>query len=131
MSTTTAAPERRRDLGADIAGAVGLVIVELVALAGVFVVWVLTGLDLDPVTEPEPHPVWGYLVAAGVLAALMARVALRASRRGAGVTAVTQSVMAMATVTAIVMGAAYQVHEDRPAPTSPCRDSPSAPWCNG
>ncbi|MGE7388262.1 DUF6234 family protein [Streptomyces sp. NPDC004126] len=131
MSTTTAAPERRRDLGADIAGAVGLAIVELIALAGVFMVWVLTGLDFDPTTEAEPHPVWGYLVAAGVLAALMARVALRASGRGAGVTAVTQGVMAMATVTAIVLGAAYQVHEDRPKQASPCRDSPSAPWCNG
>ncbi|WP_405981208.1 DUF6234 family protein [Streptomyces sp. NBC_00158] len=131
MSTTTAAPTRRGDLGADIAGAVGLVVLELIALAGVFLVWVLTGLDFDPTTPAPPHPVWGYLVAAGVLAALMSWVALRASRRGAGVTAVTQGVMAMATVTAIVMGAAYQVHEDRPAPASPCRDSPSAPWCNG
>ncbi|MET9608947.1 DUF6234 family protein [Streptomyces sp. NPDC006512] len=123
--------ERPRSLPADIATAFGLILVELLALALLFVVWALSGFDLNPDNPPSTHPVWGYLVGAGVLVVLMARSGLRASRRGAGVTATTQAVMAMGTVTLIVAAAYYQVREDTPPPPSPCLTSPSAPWCNG
>ncbi|MCX4693941.1 DUF6234 family protein [Streptomyces sp. NBC_01408] len=130
MTPSRAGTGQRRNLGSDIASAVFLIVLELLGLAAVFFLWVLANLSFGP-PSTDPTPVWGYLVAAGVLAALMTWASLRASRRNAGVTAVTQALMAMGTAVLILAGAYYQHREDTPPPPSPCLQSPSAPWCNG
>ncbi|MFD8949515.1 DUF6234 family protein [Streptomyces xanthophaeus] len=129
-SPAPAGPREHRGPGADVARAVFLIVGELLALATVFFLWVLSGLSFGPSTD-EGHPVWGYLVAAGCLAVLMTWASLGASRRGEGVTAVTQALMAMGTVVVILGGASYQHREDTPPPPDPCLKSPSAPWCYG
>ncbi|GHI84848.1 hypothetical protein Sxan_22120 [Streptomyces xanthophaeus] len=129
-SPAPAGPREHRGPGADVARAAFLIVGELLALATVFFLWVLSGLSFGPSTD-EGHPVWGYLVAAGCLAVLMTWASLGASHRGEGVTAVTQALMAMGTVVVILGGASYQHREDTPPPPDPCLKSPSAPWCYG
>ncbi|MEU9374725.1 DUF6234 family protein [Streptomyces sp. NPDC048255] len=131
MTTSPDGTGRHGGLGADVAAAVFLIVLELLGLAAVFFAWVLASLSLATEWSDPPAPVWGFLVAAGVLAALMTRAGLRASRRNAGVTATTQAIMAMGTVVLILAGAYYQHRTDTPPPPSPCLQSPSAPWCNG
>ncbi|TDC78311.1 DUF6234 family protein [Streptomyces hainanensis] len=66
--------DRVVDRVADISGALGLLVLELMAMFAVFVWWVLSGWSLDPQTPADPDPVWGYLAAYAALARRPARL---------------------------------------------------------
>lgn len=105
--------------GADVGAAVGLLLLEVLVLLVIFGVWLVTGVSLDPGRTVSPDPLWGYLVAAGVVGALAVVAAVIASRSRAVVTVWTQCFMAVVVVAGVVGGVAVQQHEDatdHPAP---------------
>ncbi|GAB2919104.1 DUF6234 family protein [Streptomyces mayteni] len=105
--------DRVADRVADIGGALGLLVLELMAMVAVFGWWVLSGWSLDPATPAEPDPVWGYLAAYAALGALMVWTARRAARRRVWVTASTQGLLALCTATLILVGAAGELGGER------------------
>ncbi|HEX2313611.1 MAG TPA: DUF6234 family protein [Thermomonospora sp.] len=115
----TPADGDRRDLGSDIGAAFGLAVVEVFALAVIAGHYWISGWSFDPARSPRYGPVWGHLVAIGVVGALAGWAAWRAFRRGATVTAWGQGLMAGLVILVVCAGAAGQVREDagrRPAP---------------
>ncbi|MER8061934.1 MULTISPECIES: DUF6234 family protein [unclassified Streptomyces] len=111
----------RADRGADIGAGCGLVFLELVALAVIFGLWFLSGVNLDPARTVTTDSLWDYLAAAGGVGVLALAAAAIAARAGAVVTVVTQAVMAALICVLVFGGAAAQPHQDRL-----CRDHPSA-----
>jgi hypothetical protein len=132
-ATSGARRRDRADRVADAGAGCGLLLLELAALAVIFWLWFLSGFTLDPAETAEADPLWGYLAAAGAVGALAVAAIVIGARAGAVVTVVSQAFMAALICVLVIGGAVVQAHEDRTRPTdgTPCRETPSAPWCNG
>ncbi|MEV5983866.1 DUF6234 family protein [Streptomyces sp. NPDC052051] len=120
-ATTGPGQRRRADRGVDIGAGCGLVVLELIALAVIFGLWLLSGVDLDPARTVRPDSLWNYLAAVGGVGALAIAAAVTAAWAGAVVTVVTQAVMAALTCLIIFGGVELQSYEDHR-----CRDVPTA-----
>ncbi|MGA5193256.1 DUF6234 family protein [Streptomyces exfoliatus] len=103
----------RAGQGADVGTAVGLLLLEVLALLVIFGVWLVSGVSLDPSRSVSPDPLGGYLVAAGVVGTVTVVAAVIAARSRAVVTAWTQCFMTVVVVAGATGGAAVQRHEDR------------------
>ncbi|MCI3929162.1 DUF6234 family protein [Streptomyces sp. AN091965] len=109
----------RADTGPDVGAAVGLLVADVLVLAGILAAWIASGLTFDPAARAEFDRLDGYLVASacvGGLALLATGVAVRVR---APVTAWSQGFMAVLIAVAVLAGFSYQRHEDevrRPAP---------------
>ncbi|QDQ10261.1 DUF6234 family protein [Streptomyces spectabilis] len=114
-----ASARTRADTGPDVGAAVGLLVAEVLVLAGILAVWVASGLTFDPAADAEFDRLDGCLVAAacvGGLALLATAVAIRVR---APVTAWSQGFMVVVIAVAVLAGFSYQRHEDEvrePAP---------------
>lgn len=120
----TTGPRRghRADRGADLGAGCALVALELLALAVVFGLWLLSGIDLDTGRLVEFDRLWGYLTAAGGVGLLAVVAAAIAARAGAVATVVSQGAVA-ALVCVIVVGGAMaerSVHPHSRVPYSVC-----------
>jgi steroid 5-alpha reductase family enzyme len=125
-ATTGPRPRHRADRGADIGAGCALVVLELIALAAIFGLWFLSGIDLDTGTTVGVDPLWGCLTAAGAVGLLTVLAAAVAARAGAVVTVVSQGVMATLVCVIVFGGTAAQSHED-----AQCRRTPSVRECDG
>ncbi|MGV9357565.1 DUF6234 family protein [Streptomyces misionensis] len=123
-ATTGPGAHRRADLGADIGVGCALLLLELIALAGIFWLWFLTGFGLDPAETATAAPLWPCLAAVGGVGVLAVVATAIAARAGALVTVVTQAVVVVLTAVVVFGGATAQSHQDRL-----CRDTPSAAGC--
>ncbi|MCN9243612.1 DUF6234 family protein [Streptomyces sp. RY43-2] len=126
-ATTGPGQRRRTDRGADIGAGCGLVVLELIALAVIFGLWFLSGVDLDSAKTVPPDSLWNYLAAVGgvgLLAIAAAAAAAAAAWAGAVVTVVTQAVMAALTCLIVFGGVELQSYQDQR-----CRDVPTAVGC--
>jgi len=123
----TTGPRRRHraDRGADIAAACTLVVLELLALAVVFGLWLLSGIDTDTARIVGFDRLWGYLAAVGGVGLLAVVAAAIAARAGAIVTVVSQGAMA-ALVCVIVVGGTMAERSAHPHSRTPA-DSPPTP----
>ncbi|WKE70827.1 MULTISPECIES: DUF6234 family protein [unclassified Streptomyces] len=127
FDATTGPKQRgRADLGADIGAGCGLVFLELIALAVIFGLWFLSGVNLDPGRIVRTDSLWNYLAAAGGVGVLAVVAAGIGACAGAAVTVVTQAVMAALVCVIVFSGAAAQSHHDQL-----CRDIPAATGCKG
>ncbi|MEV5797061.1 DUF6234 family protein [Streptomyces collinus] len=104
-ATTGPGQRRRADRGADIGAGCGLVFLELIALAVIFGLWLLSGFNLDPGRTVRTDSLWNYLAAAGGVGVLAIVAATIAARAGAAVTVVIQAITA-ALICVIVFGGA-------------------------
>ncbi|MBX9421049.1 DUF6234 family protein [Streptomyces lateritius] len=109
----------RAGRGADVGTAVGLLLLEVLAVLVILGLWLVSGVSLDPGRTVKPDPPGGHLVAAGVVGALAAMAAVIAFRSRAVVSAYSQCFMAAVVAVGIVAGAKAQRHEDGPARPAP------------
>ncbi|MFF5900239.1 DUF6234 family protein [Streptomyces argenteolus] len=109
----------RAGRGADVGTAVGLLLLEVLALSGTFGVWLMSGVSLDPSKRASPGPLEGCLLAAGVVGTLTVVAAVIAVRSRAVVTAWIQcflAVVVVAGVTGPVTVQRHEKHTEHPAP---------------
>lgn len=109
----------RADRGADVGAALGLLFLEVLALLLIFGRWALSAFNLDTGKVVRADPLWGYLVAAGVVGALALVACVIASRSGAVVTVCSQGFIAVILAAGFFGGLAVQQYEDKrnhPAP---------------
>ncbi|MEU3465406.1 DUF6234 family protein [Streptomyces sp. NPDC006733] len=105
----------RTGRSADVGAAVWLLLLEVVALMATFGRWLVTAMSDDPDRPATLDPLWGYLVAAGAIAALALLAAVVTSRSHALVTVLTQCCVTVG----VVNGVAVQRHQDRIAAPHP------------
>ncbi|TWV37736.1 hypothetical protein FRZ03_24805 [Streptomyces misionensis] len=123
-ATTGPRAHRRADLGADVGVGCALLLLELIALAGIFWLWFLTGFELDPAETADAAPLWPYLSAVGAVGVVAIVATAIAARAGAVVTVVVQAVVVVLTAVIVFGGATAQSHQDLL-----CRDTPAAADC--
>ncbi|MEV6019110.1 DUF6234 family protein [Streptomyces sp. NPDC051997] len=123
-ATTGPGRRSRVNRGADIAAGCVLVLLELIALAVIFGLWFLSGLELDPEKTGTTDPLWSYLFAAGGVGVLAIAAAVTAAWIDAVVTVVTQTAMAVLISMIFLGGGEAQSHQDQR-----CHDAPSAVGC--
>lgn len=107
----------RAGTGADIGAALGLLLAEVLVLAGILAVWIDSGFTLDPEADAEFDRLGGYLVAAALVGGGAVLAAVVATRNRAPVTAWSQALMVVLITVGICGGTAYQRHEDERART--------------
>ncbi|GGV45356.1 DUF6234 family protein [Streptomyces spectabilis] len=114
-----ASARTRADTGPDVGAAVGLLVAEVLVLAGIVAVWIASGLTFDPAADAEFDRLDGYLAASACVGGLALLATVVAIRVRAPVTAWSQGFMVVVIAAAVLAGFSYQRHEDEvrgPAP---------------
>lgn len=137
LSPGSGRDDDRADTGADIGAGCGLVLLELVLLAVIFGVWLLTGVSFDAADPGRTDSLWGYLPWVGGVGAFALVATVIAARAKATMTAISQGMTAALVAVIVIGGVTAQRQEDerrRPVPERPdtlvgCRSGGDSSEC--
>ncbi|MEI5102372.1 DUF6234 family protein [Streptomyces sp. PmtG] len=119
-----ASDRTRVDTGPDVGAAIGLVLAEVLVVAGIAAAWIATGFTFDTATAAEFDRLGGYLAAAAAVGGFAMLASGAAFRTRAPVTAWSQAVMVVLIAFGVLGGLSCQRHEDEVRETASVSTGP-------